>query len=243
MNQKSKALTWMCVTLLAAGGAAALAHPSTQPAAAQTTQPAFLIDPNFSFSDAAEFCFYQRDYELAIKLFKTAAARATDPKQRASLQQRIRDCERAIASKVPTSPEKRVPHKLPPAGATLDISLEELGNFDYDSEKGGGMPADVKALNGAKVRIHGYMVPMDSAENIRKLDLVPYVWSSSSGPPAPPMQNTIIVDCPQDKPVDYCPDEIIVEGTLNVEEKKEDGFIVSVFQIAGASVRPVPKSK
>ena len=28
-----------------------------------------------------------------------------------------------------------------------------------------------------------------------------------------------------------CPDEIIVEGTLKVQEKKDDGYIVSIFEM------------
>ena len=39
----------------------------------------------------------------------------------------------------------------------------------------------------------------------------------------------------------YYPDEIIVEGTLKVEEKKEDGFIVSIFEMDVNSVKPAGK--
>lgn len=244
MNQKTKAsVSIVLLAVLCTAASAQTVHPSTQPTTAQTTQLAPLIDPNLSFSDVAEFCFQQRDYERALECFKIAAAKTTDVAPRAALQKRIRECEKLIASKVPTSADKRVPHKLPPAGTQLDVSLEELGNFEYDTNKGGGIPADVKALNGSKVRVHGYMLPMDAAEHIREFALDPYVWSGSSGPPAPPIQNRIIVDCAKDKPVDYFPGEITVEGTLSVEEKKEDGFIVSVFQITGGSVRPIAKSK
>jgi hypothetical protein len=50
-----------------------------------------------------------------------------------------------------------------------------------------------------------------------------------------------VVNCPKGKAVEYCPDEIVVEGNLSVEEKKDDGFIVSIFEIACTSVRPAPK--
>jgi hypothetical protein len=41
--------------------------------------------------------------------------------------------------------------------------------------------------------------------------------------------------------VSYYPDEIVVEGKLNVEEKKDDGFIVSIFEVEVNSVKPAAK--
>ena len=32
----------------------------------------------------------------------------------------------------------------------LDLTIKELGNFDYDQEKGGNVPADVKAAERLK---------------------------------------------------------------------------------------------
>lgn len=55
------------------------------------------------------------------------------------------------------------------------------------------------------------------------------------------IQHTIVVNCPKDKAVSYFPDEIIVEGKLNVEVKKDEGFIVSLFEIETSSVKPAPK--
>jgi hypothetical protein len=41
--------------------------------------------------------------------------------------------------------------------------------------------------------------------------------------------------------VSYYPDEIVVEGTLKVDEKRDDGYIVSIFEIDAKSVKPAPK--
>jgi hypothetical protein len=49
------------------------------------------------------------------------------------------------------------------------------------------------------------------------------------------------VNCPKGKAVSYYQDEIIVEGNLKVEEKKDDGFIVSIFELECTSVKPAPK--
>jgi hypothetical protein len=57
----------------------------------------------------------------------------------------------------------------------------------------------------------------------------------------PQIQHTVVVNCPKGKAVSYYPDEIVVEGTLKVEEKKDDGFIVSIFEVEVNSVKPAAK--
>ena len=37
------------------------------------------------------------------------------------------------------------------------------------------------------------------------------------------------------------PDEIAVEGTLKVDEKKDDGYVVSLFDVQANSVKAAPK--
>ncbi|MDB5299590.1 MAG: hypothetical protein JWO87_1253, partial [Phycisphaerales bacterium] len=139
-----------------------------------------------------------------------------------------------------TTPEARKPHAAPKAGETLEFAIKELGNFDYDQEHGGNIPADVRKLNGTKVRLRGFMIPMDQAENITQFALVPSLFACCFGQP-PQIQHTIVADCPKGKAVGYCPDEIMVEGTLKVEEKKDDGYIVSIFAVDVTSVKPAPK--
>ena len=46
---------------------------------------------------------------------------------------------------------------------------------------------------------------------------------------------------PKRKSVTYYPDELVVEGTLKVDEKKDEGFIVSVFELEVSSVKPAAK--
>jgi len=120
------------------------------------------------------------------------------------------------------------------------MTIKELGNFEYDADKGGNIPADVKALNGTTVKLNGFMIPMDQATSISQFALVPSLFACCYGQP-PQIQHTIIVNCPKGKAVSYFPDEINVEGKLKVEEKKEDGFIVSIFEIVCDSVKPVAK--
>ena len=120
------------------------------------------------------------------------------------------------------------------------MAIKELGNFEYDADKGGNIPADVKAMSGSSIRLTGFMIPMDQATNISQFALVPSLFACCFGQP-PQIQHTIIVNCPKGKAVAYYPDEITVDGTLKVEEKKEDGFIVSIFEMECSSVKPIAK--
>jgi hypothetical protein len=219
----------------------------------QTTQPVSGIGSNIPLDVRATAAFNEGQYALALPLLQSVLDSATpmDDQRIGSLQEEIRVCKTNIANGVTaaaipaqqtiaTSAETRAIHKIPPAGTTLEISIKELGNFDYDQEKGGNIPADVKALGGTKLRLRGYMIPMDQAENITQFALVPSLFSCCFGQP-PQIQHTVVVNCPKGKAVEYCPDEIVVEGNLSVDEKKDDGFIVSIFEIACTSVRPAPK--
>ena len=127
------------------------------------------------------------------------------------------------------------------------MTIQELGNFEYDQEKGGNIPKDVKALTGTTVRLSGYMIPLDQADKIKQFVLVPDLFACCFGQP-PQVQHSIIVTCPEGKAVSYFPEQIQVEGKLKVEEKKDDGFIVSIFEVdvhereAGAEVSRAQRS-
>src|SRR5262249_15229417 len=127
----------------------------------------------------------------------------------------------------PSTGSRRVVHPVAKSGETLDIAIKELGNFDYDADRGGKHPPDAQQLSGATVRMHGFMIPMDQAQSITEFALVPSLFSCCYGQP-PQVQHTIVVHAPKGKAVSYFPDEISVEGKLLVQEKKEDGFIVSI---------------
>jgi hypothetical protein len=140
----------------------------------------------------------------------------------------------------PMSAAARKPHPTPKAGETLEMTIKELGNFEYDPEQNTPIPNDVKALSGHNIRLKGFMIPMDQAENISKFALVPSLFACCYGQP-PQIQHTIVVTCPKGKAVSYYPDEIIVEGKLDVQVQKDDGFVVGIFSLETSSVKPAPK--
>ncbi len=223
-------------------------------AAAPTTQSTPERVQNAAIEVRAQEAFNAGDYPTALVLLKKVAElRKGDADRSGVIEEQMRVCERVIAARggaptsqpsvvaqTPAQGESRKPHVRPAGDALYDVDIKALGNFEYDPVKGGGIPKDVTDLSGVHLRTRGFMVPLDQADNISEFALVPSLFACCFGQP-PQLQHTIIVHCPAGKGVPYFPDEIQVTGMLTVDEKREDGFIVSVFEIAATSVAPAPK--
>ena len=205
--------------------------------------------------------FAAGEWATALPLLKKVAERVKDdPARLGQIEEQIRVCEKNIAkaakakvgnvpvttatppapSVPPPTGEQRKKWAAPKPGQVIETGIKELGNFDYDQEKGGNIPEDVKKLTGTTVRVRGFMIPMDQADNITKFALVPDLFACCFGQP-PQVQHMVVATCPEGKAVGYSPDEIVVEGKLNVEEKKDDGYIISIFEVSVASVKAAPR--
>jgi hypothetical protein len=208
-----------------------------------TTQP---VDSQSELETRALADFSGGQYATALAELQKVAEELKDQPDRVGLiEEDIRVCQRQLADGAgtpaqegPPSADQRKQHAPPRAGEVREMAIKELGNFQYDPEKGGGIPKDVMALSGMRVRLHEVMIPMDQAASITTFALVPSLYCCGFGM-APQIQHTIVVHVPKDKAVNYYPDEIDVEGTLTVAEKKEEGFVVSIFEVDCTSVRPV----
>jgi len=226
----AKRLVLLALLLTAIG-----ATPATQPAGA-------------GLEVRATTAFNRGEYAAALPLLQKLQSQVSATSDKAGLiGEQIRVCQAQIAAIPATQPaitantsEQRKPHAPPKPDELREMEIKQLGNFDYDADKGGNIPADVKALSGMKIRLRGFMIPMDQAENITNFALVPSLFACCYGQP-PQVQHTIVCACPKGKSVSYYPDEIQVEGVLKVDEKKEDGFIVSIFQVDVSSVKPAVK--
>ncbi len=220
-------------------------------AGAQATRPASTTpDPRLELR--ANQAFNRGEYAAALPMLKTLAEAAkNEPSRFGALQEKIRVCQKALyslkaapasppsdptAQDVATDPETRKKHPKPKAGEVMEFTIKELGNFEYDDEKGGKIPADIRQLNGSEIKLHGFMIPMDQAENITQFALVPSLFACCFGQP-PQIQHTIVVSCPKDKSLAYVPDEITVQGHLTVQEKKDDGYVISIFELGADSVK------
>lgn len=228
----------------------------TAPLAAQDKKPASAAQTNAAALEVrADQHSAAGEWSQALPMYKKLAEMVKDdPARLGSIEERVRVCEKNIAKLAGTSPsaspisvpaapptgEQRKPLAPPKDGQVLDLLIKDLGNFDYDQEKGGNIPADVKKLSGHPVRLRGFMIPMDQADNITKFALVPDLFACCFGQP-PQIQHMVVANCPEGKAVGYSPDEILVEGKLNVEEKKDDGYIISIFEVTVSSVKAAPR--
>jgi hypothetical protein len=219
-------------------------------AAAPATQPSAS-----ALELRATTAFNNGQYALALPLLqKLQGELSNQPQRLGMIAEEIRVCQTQIAKAVASDPtaaaaaaagpamtaEMRKPHLPPQPDELRGLEIKELGNFEYDADKGGNIPADVKALSGMKLRLHGFMIPMDQADNITHFALVPSLFACCFGQP-PQIQHTIVCKAPAGKAVSYYPDELLIEGKLKVEEKKDEGFIVSVFEVDVSSVKPATK--
>jgi hypothetical protein len=224
-------------------GRAGAESAATQPAADSAGQLQILANQALA----------RNDYATALPILeKVSQLLSSQPDQLGPVMEEIRVCRRqidkgAVAVVKPTplvvldvTGDPRQIHPAPVAGQTIDLAIKELGNFEYDADKGGNIPDDVKRLDGCHIRTHGFMIPLDQAESITEFALVPSLFACCFGQP-PQIQHTIVVHCPKGKAVSYFGDELAVEGTLHVQEIRDGGFIVSIFQIDANSVRAVAK--
>nr|WP_100753399.1 DUF3299 domain-containing protein [Vibrio salilacus] len=91
-------------------------------------------------------------------------------------------------------------------------------------------------LNGSKIKIPGFVIPLEGDENnVTEFLLVPYFGACIHVPPPPPNQ-IIYVRFPKGAPVQQLWDVIYVIGTLKTEtvshELAETGYVIEGTEIA-----------
>lgn len=139
------------------------------------------------------------------------------------------------AARVTSAPSvgQRQPHAPPTPGEVREMTIKQLGNFDYEADK--IIPPDVTRLEGMTVRLSGFMIITNESEHIHQFALVPDLFSCCYGQP-PAVQHVVLVTCPAGSPCEYSAEPITVEGTLAVKETREEGFVTSIFQLAAHKI-------
>ena len=99
--------------------------------------------------------FNNGQYALALPLLmRVADSLKNQPDRLGRVQEEIRVCQRNLianpppadpsAAGGPPSAEERKAHPAIKDGEVYEVAIKDLGNFQYDAEKGGNIPADVK---------------------------------------------------------------------------------------------------
>jgi len=110
----------------------------------------------------------------------------------------------------------------------IELTLLDLMSIDY--RPGKRLPAWVRALDGRRVRIEGYMA-LGTPEGMDKFELV---WDSCGCGQS--NVNHFIEVTLTDETTTFDPDIIFVEGELSVGEIREDGFVISLFRLKAQTV-------
>jgi hypothetical protein len=115
------------------------------------------------------------------------------------------------------------------AGLDKVVTFDELTAWVYEDGLK-GMPKKLKDLNGKKVLMSGFMLPIDEVQNIKEFLLVQSLWSCCYGQP-PDINGIVRVVMPKGKTTDYFFDPLKVIGTFKVEATTIDGYCVDIYQI------------
>ena len=122
-----------------------------------------------------------------------------------------------------------------------DVDIAAVSSFPFDEYKGTlqDIPDSVRKLDGKRVRVDGWMIPLDQAEPVSQFAIVPWQLGEWWQSPRPSLCQVVVAKTPRGQPIAYFPDEEHIYGTLHVSIESDDGFIVSVFQMDVDRVEPI----
>jgi hypothetical protein len=119
------------------------------------------------------------------------------------------------------------------SGAGVEVDWRLLGEMDYVTAKSSS--SELEALNGKKIKIPGFMVPLeDTQKAVTEFLLVPSPQACIHVPPPPPNQ-MVYVKMRAGGEVAFGP--IWVYGTLNLVTKKSM-YGEASFELIGDSIEP-----
>ena len=136
------------------------------------------------------------------------------------------------------------------AGVDQVLPFDQLEDWKY-TDGLEGMPKKVKALDGKKVLMLGFMLPIDEVTDIKQFLLVESLWSCCYGQP-PNIHGIVRAIMPKGKTLDYQFEPLKLVGTLKIEATKMDDYVVDIYQLqidyvevieAAKPASPVPTKK
>jgi hypothetical protein len=123
--------------------------------------------------------------------------------------------------------------QLPPGHER--ISWNQLGGFPY--QEGMPLPAEVQALDGRQVGIFGFMLTLGDSQRVTEFVLVESLWGCCFGA-VPEVNQTILVQLGARASAEYSAAPLLVTGRLEVGERREAGFVTSLYRIVDAHLQP-----
>jgi hypothetical protein len=127
-----------------------------------------------------------------------------------------------------------LPVTLPEDYTKLD--WKRLGGFR--SQEGGPLPTEVRALNGQKAGVAGFILTVGESEDMREFILLESLWGCCFGG-VPDVNQTIVVRLARDQTLDYTAAPVLVTGTLEVGEERQGQYVASLYRLVDAEARAV----
>jgi hypothetical protein len=120
------------------------------------------------------------------------------------------------------------------AGKEILLTFASLMEWEYDTNKDSPPPESVKKLNGRKVRIAGFMYPLQEGANIQIFSLIRSAQTCCYGP-RPQYNQYIFVE--MIKPIQFRRlDPVSCVGVFRVDPSPDEGFI---YRMEGESCQAV----
>jgi hypothetical protein len=126
------------------------------------------------------------------------------------------------------------------APGTVGVEWESLGAYTYTIEKGlADLPPDLRALDGKRVTLVGFLMPIYEFDDMLQFALVGSHWSCCFGrsPTIAEMLNVTLAS--GHTPLKNTLEPLRVVGTFRAKEVRESGYLLSIFSIEDAEAAPL----
>jgi hypothetical protein len=122
------------------------------------------------------------------------------------------------------------------AGKEMPLTFASLMKWEYDAKKNSSPPESVKTLDGRKIRIIGFMYPLQEGANIQKFSLLRSTQTCCYGP-KPQYNQYIFVEMV--KPTQFRRlDAVSCVGIFRIDPSPDEGFIYRMEGISCQAVAP-----
>jgi len=128
--------------------------------------------------------------------------------------------------------------QLEPVEGSRVVEWRTLKAYEYQ-ERLAGLPEEIRALDGVKVTMAGFLLPLYEFDDIKEFNLVASHWSCCFGVP-PGLSGWVHVKlAPGERGLSNTTEPLVVTGTMRVAEHREAGYVVSIYSLENAQARVI----
>ncbi len=141
----------------------------------------------------------------------------------------------AVTPNAPTTPPAPAP--APGANGLAEVDWATLTAYEYQQGLA-GLSDRIKALDGRRVSMGGFLMPIYEFDDIHEFALVPNHQSCCFGIPAG-LNGQIYVKISGKRGLPNTNEPLRVTGTFRAKEIKEAGYVLAIYAIEDADVKIV----